>query len=302
MSEIVVGATVLRREIARRFEALRHQAGVTLEQLAKAVDKGRTTIQRIEEGEESVRFREVDVRAMLTVLNASPEDTDLLLALTAETRNGKKKNWWHAYNSTALPSWFKLYVALEDSAETIYNYEAEVVPGLLQTAAYAEQLFRIASRHPDNDEEIQKLVNVRMERQSLLTRPRAPHLSVVLNEAVIRRPIGGADAMVEQLQHVLDMAQRAAVSVRIVPFSVGAHGGAAGGPFFILNFPIDHRTRKPIEPTTAYVENLTGSMFFHEPDDVQAYRQVWRDLDTHALDEKASANLITEAIEGYFRE
>ncbi|WP_222854101.1 helix-turn-helix domain-containing protein [Fodinicola acaciae] len=301
MSESVVGATVLRREIARRFEALRRQAGLTLEQLAKAVDKGRTTIQRIEEGEESVRFREVDVRAMLKVLGASPEETELLVALTAETRNSKKTSWWQAYNSTALPSWFKLYVALEDSAETISNYEAEVVPGLLQTGAYAETLFRIVSLHPDDDE-IEKLVKVRLERQSLLTRPRAPHLSVVLNEAVVRRPIGGAAVMAEQLQHLLDMMQRTSISVRIVPFSVGAHGGAAGCPFSILNFPIDHRTRKPIEPRTAYVETLTGSLFFNDPDEVEQYQHIWQNLEACALDQQASATLIREAIEGHSRE
>jgi hypothetical protein len=120
------------------------------------------------------------------------------------------------------------------------------------------------------------LVTVRLERQSLLTKPRAPHLSVVLNEAVLRRPVGGPAVMAAQLHRVLEMTQRASVSVRIVPFNAGAHGGAAGSPFCILDFAIDHRTRKPIEPRTAYVER--------------------------ALSETDSAKLITQAMEGYSRE
>ncbi len=181
------------------------------------------------------------------------------------------------------------------------NSRAEVVPGLLQTGAYAETLFRAGMRHPE-DEEIEKLVNVRLERQSLLTRPRAPHLSVVLNEAVIRRPTGGPAVIVEQLQHLLDMMQRTSVSVRIVPFDVGTHAGAASGPFSILNFPIDHRTQKPIEPRTAYVETLIGSLFFNDPDEVQSYQNIREGLEACALDQKASATLITEEIERHSRE
>lgn len=300
MSEIVLGATVIRRQIGRRFGKLRRSAGLTFDQVAKALDRGRSTIQRIEDGDERVRFRELDVRAMLDLYRASEEDVELLLALTAETRNGKQpRGWWHSYTSTALPDWFQLYVALEDSAETIHRYESELVDGLLQTREYAEELFRIGQGNPDDRAEIERLTTVRLERQSLLTRPRAPHVKLVFNESVIRRPIGGADVMVRQLHHVLTVSQQPNVSVRIVPFGVGAHGGAVAGPFSILDFPDDHRTGEPIEPTLAYVDTLTGAIYLNAPAEVDAYRGVWRDLATRALDEASSSQLIREAMEEY---
>jgi hypothetical protein len=138
-----------------------------------------------------------------------------------------------------------------------------------------------------------------MERQSLLARPRAPHLIAVLNEAVLRRPVGGAAVMAEQLGHLLEISQQAGVRVRILPWSSGAHGGmGAANSFTLLDFPDDPMSREPMEPPLVYVDTLTGAMYLNKADEVSAYRRVWADLEQRALDEAASRRMITEAMEG----
>jgi hypothetical protein len=294
-----IGSALIRRYIGRRFAALRVRADVTQEQAAIVLQRGRATLGRIEDGDERVRFRDVDVKAMLELYKATPQESELLLALTAETRNGRKKSWWHDYTETALPEWFGLYVSLEDSAETIHKYESELVPGLLQTRAYAEQITSMPASYIDA-EETQRRVRVRMERQSLLARPRAPHLDVVLNEAVLHRPVGGPTVMAEQLGHLLELTQRVSVSVRVLPWSVGVHGGlGAANSFALLDFPVDPHSGEHLEPPLVYVDTLTGAMYLNKPDEVRAYRLVWEDLENRALDQTASREMITAARKGF---
>jgi transcriptional regulator with XRE-family HTH domain len=293
-----VGSALLRRYIGRRFEALRQRAGLTQEDAARKLERGRATLGRIEEGDDRVRFREIDVKSMLALFKATDQETELLLALTAETRNGRRKSWWHDYTETALPGWFGLYVSLEDGAETIRQYEAELIPGLLQTRAYAEQVIRVPAGYIAEDE-TERRVRVRVERQSLLTRPRAPHLSVIINEAILHRPVGSADVMFEQLGHLVDVQQRSNVKVRVLPFAAGVHGGmAACGPFTVLDFPADP-AGDPLEPPLAYAESLTGAMYLNKPDEVAAYRLAWDDIEKRALDERSSSEVITKAQKGY---
>ncbi|SCL13031.1 Transcriptional regulator, contains XRE-family HTH domain [Micromonospora nigra] len=300
VSSETVGSAVLRRYIGRRLETLRKRAGLTQEQAAEELQKGRTTIARWEEGHENVRFRDVDVKALLSIYGAGDDDLKVLLALTAETRNGRRKSWWHDYTETALPTWFGLYVTLEDSSETIRQYESELIPGLLRTPTYAEEVARVPPGYVA-EEEIARRVQVRVERQSLLTRPRAPHVQVILNQAVLHRPVGGNHAMAQQLDHLLEMGVKTNVSIRIVPFSAGVHGGmAACGPFTLLDFPAG-ADGDPLEPPLAYAETLTGAMYLQKPDEVNAYRLAWSDLEKRALNQKASMRMISEAQKGYTR-
>ncbi|HEX6074575.1 MAG TPA: helix-turn-helix transcriptional regulator [Micromonosporaceae bacterium] len=295
----MVGSALIRRYIGRRFTALRVRAGITQEQAAERLQRGRATMGRIEDGDSRVRFRDIDVKAMCELYEATQEETDLLLALTAETRNGRKKSWWHDYAETTLPQWFGLYVSLEDSAETIHQYESELVPGLLQTKAYAEHVTNMPPGYID-EEEIQRRVKVRLARQSVLTRPRAPHLNVVLNEAVLHRPVGGPAVMAEQLDHLLTMIQRAVVSVRVLPWSVGVHAGmGAANSFTLLRFPQDPHTGEPLEPLLVYVDTLTGAMYLNKPDEAKAYHLVWDDLERRALDPGTSKDMITTARKGF---
>lgn len=294
-----IGSTLIRRTIGRRFTELRLRAGLTQEAAAAALDRGRATIGRIEDGDERVRFRVPDVEAMLKLYKASTEDSEVLLALTAETRNGVRKSWWHDYTATEIPSWFGLYVSLEDGADVIQQYEPELVPGLLQIRAYAEQIMRVPAGFLDEDE-ARRRVNARMERQSLLTRARAPRLEVILSEAVLHRTIGlGVDLARAQLQHLLEITEQSNVDLRIVPWTAGVHGGmASSGGFSRLHFPRDPISGDPVEPPLGYVDSPTGAMYLTKPAEVAVYDLIWADLSTNAHAAQATRLAITNALEG----
>lgn len=298
MSLDTVGTALIRRHVGRRLTKLREKARLTQEQAAQRLEKGRSTIIRMEDGADNVRFRDIDLKAMLEVYGASTEEATVVLALAAETRNGKKKGWWHDY--TELPEWFGLYVVLEDSATSIREYESELIPGLLQTQEYAELLYRTPTGST-TPEQAKQRVQARMERQSVLDRPNAPRFVVVLNEAVVRRPIGDDGLMTRQLEHLLEVGKRSNVSIRILPFAAGMHGGmAAGNSFMLLDFPEDP-SGEPIEPSLAYVDTLTGAMYLDKPSEFAAYELVWRDVDKKALSAAKSKELIISALEGFAR-
>jgi transcriptional regulator with XRE-family HTH domain len=294
-----IGTTLLRRHIGRWLVKLRVRAGYTQEAAADALQRGAATIWRMEAGDSRIRFREVDVNAMCDLYRVEPATRERLLALTADTRSAKKA-WWHDYTDSALPPWFGLYVSLEDAAATIRQYESELIPGLLQTRAYAEAI----TRHPHDfldEEAILKRVSVRMDRQALLTGPRPPRLRYILNEAVLHRMVGGRQAMAAQLRHLLDAIDRHDVSVRVLPFDSGAHGAMAS-PFALLNFPTAPLADEPTEPPLAYVDTLTGALYLSKPAEVHAYELAWADLETQALDEPTSRKLITTILEALTRD
>ncbi|MDG4765918.1 helix-turn-helix transcriptional regulator [Solwaraspora sp. WMMD406] len=290
-----IGTTLLRRHIGRWLTVLRESAGISQDAAARALQRGSSTIWRIEAGDERVRFRDIDVTAMCDLYQVSPETRARLLDLTRETRDAPKKAWWHDYTSSALPAWFGLYVSLEDSADTIRQYESELVPGLLQTRRYAEAVNRVLLGYV-TEEDIDRRVTVRMERQALLRAPRPPHLRVILNEAVLRRQVGGREAMAEQLRHLLDVIQRYSVSIRILPYSAGVHGGMTA-TFTILNFPNAPLSRDPVEPPLAYVDTLTGALYLNKADEIRAYEMVWSDMESRVLDEESSRHMISDALE-----
>lgn len=289
--------TVLRREIGRHFQRLRKAAGYTLDQAAEEWEKSRATVHRIENGAENVRFRRRDTKVLLEIYNAPAEDIELLLGLTEEA--GKVTAWWHDYDDTAIPKGFQLYVGLEDAAEQIRTYEPELIPGLLQTRAYAEQVMRM----PDSwltDEEISQRVDVRSRRQSLLTRYGAPRFDAVISEAVLRRTVGTAQLMAEQLHHLTKAAELPNVSVRVVPFTAGHHAGMLGGSFQYMLFPVD-RDGKPTEKPTVHVGNTTGSVYLSRPHEIATYESVWQSVTRSAADDDASHRMIHDAAEEYSR-
>jgi DNA-binding XRE family transcriptional regulator len=295
MSE-TVGLALVRRYIGRKFEQLRRRAGISQDDAANRLQRGRATIIRMEAGDEAVRFKDAETKAMLELYEASPADVDLLMAMTAETRNGRRKSWWHDYTETSLPPWFQMYITLEDSAEVIHTYESDLVPGLLQTRRYAEAVMH----RPDGytpDEEVQRRVEVRMERQSLLARPRSPHLKAILSETVLRRAVGGREAMAEQLRRLAEVGRQTNVSVRVLPFAAGEHAGMLGA-FSLFDFPVDPRSGEPLEPTLVYAEAWTGAMYLNKPKEAAAHRRVWDDLAEQALAEDASREMIEATLKG----
>lgn len=290
-----IGTTLLRRHIGRWFTVLRESAGISQDAAARALQRGSSTIWRIEAGDERIRFRDVDVDAMCSLYRVAPETRDRLLRLTKETREAPKRAWWHDYTESALPAWFGLYVSLEDSAAMIRHFVSESVPGLLQTREYAEAVTRLPVGLL-TDEEVERRVKVRLERQALLSSPRPPHLRTVINEAVLHRLVGGPDVMAGQLEHILDLTKRHSISVRVLPYSAGAHAGMTS-TFTLLSFPNAPLSSDPVEPPLAYVDTLTGALYLNKAEEIRAYELVWTDLESRALNEASSREMIRNALE-----
>ncbi|MGW0505678.1 helix-turn-helix domain-containing protein [Micromonospora sp. NPDC003241] len=285
-----IGSTVPRRQLGRLLRQYRNEAGVTLDAAAEALEYSRQKIWRLECGMGSVRI--LDVKAMCELYGVSPEMTDAMRGLAAET---KSKGWWHAYGD-AVPSWFELYVGLESAASRLRGYDESLIPGILQTKEYAHALIRLGRMM--SDEEREQAVEVRLQRQALLTRrlPAAPRLESVLSEAVLRRGVGGPAIMSGQLDHLLRLSDLPNVSVRVLPLAAGPQPGAVAGTFMILDFPATKGGRAAPEPSIVYSESLTGALYLDKPDELAAYERVWRGLDALALGEAESKDMIKRLI------
>ncbi|MFF0176733.1 helix-turn-helix domain-containing protein [Micromonospora profundi] len=285
-----IGSTVPRRQLGRLLRQFRNEAGVTLDAAAEALEYSRQKIWRLECGQGSVRV--LDVKAMCELYGVSPEMTEAMRGLAAET---KSKGWWHAYGD-AVPTWFELYVGLESAAARLREYGETLIPGLLQTRSYALGLFQPGSRL--SPEEREQAVEVRLQRQALLRRrlPQPPRLDAVLSEAVLRRVVGSQGVMSDQLKHLLEVSERPNVSVQVVPLAAGPHPGAVAGSFVVLDFPTTNGGRTAPEPSVVYIESLTGALYLDKPDELRAYEDTWRGLVALALGEAESRDMIKRLI------
>jgi hypothetical protein len=214
-----------------------------------------------------VGFKDRDVSDLLTLYGVTdPDERESLLALAREAGN---PGWWHDFGDL-LPHWFEPYISLEAAASVIRNYEVQFVPGLLQSRSYAREVIRLGYGSI-SDEELNRRVELRMGRQRLLSKVTAPRFWAVLDEAVLRRPIGGSEVMREQVEYLIKMAEHPAVTLQIVPFRVGGHS-AAGGPFSILRFA------EPELPDVVYLEQLTSALYIDKPTEVDRYLEVMERL------------------------
>ena len=280
------GSTVPRRQLGRYLREIREDAHITVSAAAKELEWSTPRIWRYETGQVSMHPN--DVEAMCRVYGASRETIETMRALARET---KAHGWWHSYGE-AVKDWFKLYVGLESAATKIRHYEANIVPGLLQTVEYMTEV--IATDNPQMSEtERQAKVDVRLRRQRLLARavPRAPFLDVILGEPALRRPLRDPAAMARQLDSLVVASQRHNISIRVLPLSVGLHRWAAAGTFTMLDFPTDVREQ---EPTTIYMDGPCGAVYLDKPHEIQTYEDAWRSLGERTLDADESRELITE--------
>lgn len=288
MPEGTTGSTVPRRQLGRYLRDLRNSQRLTVRTAAERLEWSETKIWRIETGQTALRS--FDVEAMCRIYGAPPDLTQGLMGLAKET---KARGWWHAYGDV-IPEGFDVYIGLEEAASTFSWYESELVPGILQTERYAHTL--IETGNPGiGEEEINRRVHVRLARQVLLTRVTAPpHLNVVLNEAVIRRPVGGTQIMTGQLARLMEASELPIVSLRIVPFSAGLHYGVMSGPFVILRFPLNGDGEES-EPPTVYFEGFTGALYLDKSAEIERYGQAFTNIWSASLDEAASRDLILHA-------
>lgn len=279
------GSTVPRRQLGRYLRELRNRQHITVKTAAEQLEWSETKIWRVETGQTSLRSHDVEI--MCRIYAAPPDLTQALMGLAKET---KAKGWWHAYGDV-IPENFDVYLGLEEAAASLAWYEPELVPGLLQTADYARAVIQ-ADKPGVDAEEIGRRVQLRIERQALIRRPTAPlELRVVLNESILRRPVGGREVMAAQLGSLAEAAGLPNVKLRVAPFSAGLHHGLMTGPFEILRFPLNGDGHDS-EPSTVYVDGYTGDLYLDKPAEVKQYAEAFEAIWAAAAGEAASGKLI----------
>jgi hypothetical protein len=252
------GPTVLRILLGAQLRRLRESRSISREDAGWEIRASGSKISRMELGR--VSFKERDVSDLLTLYGVGdPKEREALLSLAQQANS---PGWWHHF-SDILPGWFQSYLGLEAAATLIRTYEIQFVPGLLQTADYARAVILLGHAGADADE-IERRIDLRRQRQQILHRPDPPQLWVVIDEAVLRRPIGGVEVMKAQIEHLIEASKLPNVRMQIIPFLAGGHA-AAGGPFAILRFP------EPELPDVVYVEQLTSAIYLDKREDVDHY-------------------------------
>jgi DNA-binding XRE family transcriptional regulator len=273
--------TLRRRRLAIELMRHRETAGLTREEAARRLEWSTSTIFRMETGRS--RPQPGNVKVLLELYGVSTAERDGLIQLT---RDARKPGWWHTFRDV-LPDPYSVYIGLEAGAASIRDFEPIVVPGLLQTEEYSRQMSRGGPLELDRDE-IDRRVHVRMERQRILACEDRPRLWAVIDEAVIRRVVGGPEVMHEQLTYLVECAEQGRTTLQLVPFSAGAHAGTTG-PFIILDFP------EPADPALVYVETLAGDIYLEARDGVDSYNLAFDRLLAAALHHDDSMRLIQQA-------
>ncbi|WP_286988346.1 helix-turn-helix transcriptional regulator [Thermomonospora sp. CIF 1] len=273
-----------KRRLAAELRRLRKESGLTREQVAERVGCAPITITRIETGQSGARLGEVAL--MLETYGVTGDRREALMQVA---RDARKRGWWHPHTK-AIPEWFQTYIGIEEEASSLRIYEAEVVPGLLQTEAYATATYLAEPVLLEKDE-IARRVALRMERQRrLLEANDAPSMWVVLSEAVLRRHVGGKAVMREQLQYLDTLSRRPNVMLQVLPFSAGAHPAMQGG-FTILSFP------EPEDPDVVYVEYRLGSIYLEGHEEVDSYALLYNHLCAQALSRDGTRDLIAQVVD-----
>ncbi|MDI5966209.1 helix-turn-helix transcriptional regulator [Streptomyces sp. SL13] len=263
------GPTVLRIVLGTHLRRLRIASNITREAAGDSIRGSHAKISRLELGR--VGSKERDIADLLTLYGV--HDEELRADFLALARQAGMPGWWQQYGDV-LSHWFETLIGLEEAASLIRTYEVQFVPGLLQTEAYARAVTKLGyPSAPDRENE--RRVELRMARQRLLTGPDAPKLWAVVDEAALRRPLGGPETMREQLEHLVEVAQLPNVTLQVAPFNMGGLA-AAGGPITILRF------QEPDLPDIVYLEQLTSALYLEKQDDIDNYMSVMDRLSAEA--------------------
>jgi hypothetical protein len=263
------GPTALRILLGAHLRRLREAQGVSREDAGWEIRASESKISRMELGR--VSFKERDIADLLTLYGVDDqEEHERLLTLA---RQANTPGWWHRYGDV-LPSWFQSHLGLEASATLIRTYEVQFVPGLLQTEDYARAVVLLGHGRAET-EEINRRVALRMQRQEILDRANPAQLWAVVDEAVLRRHIGGPTVMRAQVEALLEATSRPNVRLQAIPFHAGGHS-AAGGAFSILRFPDQEL------PDVVYIEQLTSALYLDKRDDVEHYLAAMERLSVEA--------------------
>jgi len=275
------GPTVLRMILGSQLHRLREAAGVTPDQAAWELRASRSKISRMEHGR--VRFKDRDVADLLTLYGIT--DERLRARMLASAQDANAPGWWSKYGDL-LPDWFEEYLGLEGAASVIRAFELQFVHGLFQTEAYARAVTLLGHKTAPA-EEIDRRVSLRIKRQDILASPEPPQVWSVMDESVLRRPVGGRAVMRAQLDRLAEMARVPQVTIQVIPFGGGGHA-AAGGSFTLLRFA------EPELPDVVYIEQLTSALYLDDRQDIDHYLEVMNDLSTEALTPDRTTQFIAE--------
>lgn len=270
-----------RRKFGIELRSLREAAGLTIEGVADSAGISMSHLSRIERGQ--VGVRRPTLMALLQRYGADAETTDRLVATAAETTKRKNRDWWQPY-ATAISDKYATLMAFETEAMSIRDFAPTVLPGLVQTEEYARASLQ---RGPVRltPEAIETRVEARLARQAVLDRPDPPRAWFILDEATLRRPVGGAETMRRQLLHLADLTVRPGVDLQVIPFSAGAHAGPLG-PLVILSFAEGE--------DVVYCETYAADLY---PEAVESYGDVFNRLAQDALSIERSVKLVKRVAE-----
>ncbi|MDD7937950.1 helix-turn-helix transcriptional regulator [Actinomycetospora lutea] len=272
---------MLRILVGIQLRRLREQCGMSREAAADIIRGSEAKMSRLELGRTGFKQRDVvDLLSAYGVTDDAEREAVLSLA-----RRANEPGWWQSYNDV-MPGWLEMYVGLEQAASIIRSYEAQFVPGLLQTEAYARSVIGLGQVARADD--VKERVALRLRRQQILDDPAGPDLWVVIDEAVLRRTMGDTEVMRGQLDHLLTMMKRPRVTVQIVPFARSGQV-ATGGPFTLLRFA------EPDLPDIVYLEQLTSAFYVDKRDDVETYLELIDRLSATALTPAESTDVVAAA-------
>lgn len=278
------GPTVLRILLGNHLRRLREAQGVSREDAGWEIRSSESKISRLELGR--VSFKERDVADLLTLYGITDDDPERV-RLLALAREANTPGWWHRFGDV-LPNWFQSYLGLEAAASLIRTYEVQFIPGLLQTRDYARAVVLLG--HPKAKEsELDRRVELRVARQQQLTGHDAPQLWAVIDEAALRRPIGGIQVLKAQIEALIEATRLPNVRLQIVQFDVGGHA-AAGGAFTILRFPAEDLS------DVVYVEQLTSALYLDKVEDLDLYAETMERLCLEADPPAQTADTLTRVL------
>lgn len=273
-------ASVRGRRLAKSLQQLRDAAGLSQETAASRLGWSQGKVGHLEKGRNKPSER--DVGLLLNLYGAGAADRATLLVLA---REAERRGWWTDYSDLIDGA----YVPLEDEASIIHDWAPQVIPGLIQTQDYAREIFTAFGPSAGDEQSIERRLKVRMLRQTLLTRAQnPPSLRIILDEAVLERPIGSPDIMRDQLYRLRSEARRPNVSIRILPKAAGTHPGLEGS-LIILRFP------DPEDPDVGYHEGIHGGTYLENPLQVARCNVAMELLQQAALTTEESVEMITAA-------
>ncbi|MER7949158.1 helix-turn-helix transcriptional regulator [Streptomyces sp. NPDC096079] len=274
-----VNPTVRRRRLGQELRKLREAKNMTAEQVAERLLVSQSKISRLENGRRSISQR--DVRDLCGVYEV--EDERMVDSLMQMAKDSRQQGWWHAFGD--IP--YSVYIGLETDAESLRMYESQIIPGLLQTPAYAEAV--ISGAMPESTAaDIEKRVTVRTRRQDRIRDEERPlRLWAVIDEGALHRIVGSRPLMVEQLEHLIEQSHLPHVTVQVIPFEMGAHPGISG-QYSILEFP------DTSDSSVVYIEGVTSDLYLEKAQDVGKYSVMYEHLRAQALNVEQTREFISK--------